>query len=113
MAAMVPPNISAMLAQGGGASPSPTPVSPPPTGAPSPAGAPGGMSIQQMLMFIAGLGFPQLVQNLEKLTKIGKPEQPKSHKAGMAKDAAAAPQMAMNPMIARLIAMKNAGGGQP
>lgn len=76
------------------------------------------MSIQQMLMFIAGLGFPQLVANLEKLTKIGKPEQPKaSHKAGqgsgMQKDAAAAPQMAMNPMIAKLIALKNAGGGQP
>jgi ferredoxin-NADP reductase len=62
------------------------------------------MSLQQMLLFLAGAGIGPLLSSIKSM-------QPKQSKAGVNKEAAANPQQQMNPMLAQLIAMKMRGGG--
>jgi len=64
------------------------------------------MSMQQMLLFLAGAGIGPLLSSLQKL-------QPKQSKAGVVKEAAANPQQQMNPMLAQLVAQRMKGGVPP
>ena len=82
-----------------------------PPGAPTPGAQGGGIppAMQQMLLFLAGIGFPQFAATLDKM----KPKEPKTPSA---KDAAANPAMtnpAQAQMIAKLAAMRAQGGGAP
>ena len=107
---MMSPQMIAALAQRGGApsavpSGLPTPAAGPgmsPGGAPNPMamlagrGAPGGglpPQQMQMLMFLAGMGFPEFAKSMNSM----KPKEPKHGQTGTAADAARSPQQAMIP----------------
>ena len=77
-------------------------------------GAPGGGGQMDMLMFLAGMGFPVFMSTMEK----SKPKPPTHHKAteGMGADAARAPQQAINPQMAAMLAQRlqaQMPGGMP
>jgi len=101
MAAMPPPNLAALTQQ---AKP-PMPQQPP--GAAQGAPPMGGMPLPMILMFMAGIGFPEFAKTAQKLAG---PQAAKGAGAGKAAgvraEAGQNPGLTIAPLLARIMAMK-------